>query len=178
MRKLLARTAACAAFAALLVGCSPGQVGTPGQGQSTTPQGAQLAVVTTAKGAEGAKVPPAEPMPACAKPGNAIALPTDFPAQFPFPPGTVISQSQSRTEGRVLNGVAPSDPHSVAVFLSRELPYKGFKTGIGDSEANEAESDYAGYGYQGRWKVRSIQGCPGAVTFTVFAGPVPQPKSP
>jgi hypothetical protein len=98
-----------------------------------------------------------------------VSLPADFPSAFPFPPGTVITASEQRNGGRIISAMAPWDVKSVAASLFHDLPASGFQNGKGDSELNEAEAAYAGAGYMGRWKVRSVPGCPAAVTIQVFA---------
>jgi len=67
-----------------------------------------------------------------------------------------------------VTGVVPATAHATAVFFSRALPQAGFRQAFGESEANEAESDYAGQGFQGRWKIRDLAGCSGVATLTLL----------
>ena len=114
----------------------------------------------------------AQTMPACAGLLSPVALPASgFPSGFPFPPGTVVTKTEARSGGQLVTGVIPSNAHDVAVYFEQQFPTKGYKTGQGDSERGEAEALWVGEGYQGRWKVRDVQGCTGATTLTVFAGP-------
>jgi hypothetical protein len=61
----------------------------------------------------------------------------------------------------------PAELKAAAAFFLRELPAAGFTLGMGDGELDEAESTFSGNGYQGHFKVHSIQDCPGAVTLSV-----------
>jgi len=108
--------------------------------------------------------------PACSKPGPAVPVPSDFPQSFPLPPGSVVTSSQQMTGGWAITAMTPWDVQTVAAFLAHDLPTAGFMNGRGDAENNEAESIFAGQGYMGRWKARSLANCPAAVTLTVFAG--------
>jgi hypothetical protein len=110
-------------------------------------------------------------LPACVKVAQTIAMPPEFPANFPLPPGTVITSREDRSGGRtIINTVVPSlDVKGVAGFFEQALPKAGFKITDGESEPGDAEANYEGNGYKGRWKVSSIDGCPGAVTLTVLA---------
>lgn len=105
----------------------------------------------------------------CANIGTPIALPADFPASFPLPPGTVITGKDAPNGGVLITAVTPFDARSVTVFLERELPARGFKSANGEAEKGEAESSWAGAGFQGRWKVRDAQECAGTATLEVFA---------
>lgn len=109
-------------------------------------------------------------LPACAKAGTPIARPAEFPAAFPLPPGTVITSREDRSGGRIIiNTVVPLNVKGVATFFERELPQAGFKPDKGESEPGEAEAEFDGNGYRGRWKTNDIGGCPGAATLTVLA---------
>jgi len=106
-------------------------------------------------------------LPACAGKVRVAGLPASFPQSFPLPPGTVVTSTRRETAGAVIDGVVPDDLKGAKQFISRELPKAGFKLSGGEAEANEAETDFTGHGVTGRLKVRTIEGCAGAVTLTV-----------
>jgi hypothetical protein len=111
-------------------------------------------------------------LPACAKVVQPIAIPPEFPANFPLPPGTVITARENRSDDRIiLTTVVPAlDVKGAAQFFEQALPKAGFTITEGESEPGEAEANYEGNGYKGRWKVNSIDGCSGAISLTVLAG--------
>lgn len=111
-------------------------------------------------------------LPGCAGTGARIERPSDFPASFPLPPGTVMTSEERRSGGRlIVHMLAPSDAKAVARFFERELPTAGFRLTGGESEPGEAEANYEGSGYIGRWKVQDVDGCPGAVSLDVLVAP-------
>lgn len=107
-------------------------------------------------------------VPACAKVGSTISRPRDLPADFPLPPGTVITSSQNPHPGQLLiAGVIPTDLRGAAVFFTDELPARGYQLGRGDAEQGEAEAPFSGHGFRGKWKVNGILNCANAVTLTL-----------
>jgi hypothetical protein len=176
------RLVSCAALV-VLVGC--GSAASSSGATGTQPTGAPVAVATqptigaasTAVQETSSVAPTAGQgnrgaVPACAKADTTIALPDGFPASFPLPPGTVITSKEERSGGRlIINTVVPGlDVKGVAEFFEQALPKAGFQVTEGESEPGEAEANYAGNGYQGRWKVNAIEGCAGAVTLQILAG--------
>ena len=138
-------------------------ISAPGQADQSTANPA---------GASSSATQAAPALPACATVAQTTAIPPEFPANFPLPPGTVITSHEARSGSRIIiNTVVPSlDVKGVAGFFEQALPKAGFKITDGESEPGDAEANYEGNGYKGRWKVTSIDGCPGAVTLTVLAG--------
>jgi hypothetical protein len=111
---------------------------------------------------------PAPAVPACAQAGSTIPRPSDLPADFPLPPGTVITSSQNPHSGQLLiGGIIPADLRGAAVFFSDELPARGYELGLGDAEQGEAEAPFSGHGFRGKWKVNGILNCPNAVSLTL-----------
>jgi hypothetical protein len=114
---------------------------------------------------------PAEPrvsnLPPCAQAGPPVSLPPEFPKSFPLPPGTVITTSKHAGPTIVLEGFIPMELEKVRRFFVEKLPDAGFRLGRGEVERGEAESRFGGDGVAGFFKIRSIQGCAGALEFTV-----------
>jgi hypothetical protein len=137
---------------------------------TTIPAAATASMLATAAPAATGQAGAA--LPGCAKAETSIPRPAEFPAAFPLPPGTVITAQEARSDNRIIiTTVVPMlDVKGVAQFFERELPKAGFQTAAGESEPGEAEANYEGNGYTGRWKVNEIAGCAGAVTLQVLAG--------
>jgi hypothetical protein len=107
-------------------------------------------------------------LPKCARPAHAVEPPSPFPRAFPLPDGTVFSTVAHYPKLIVVGGRAPLDLVPAARFFVRELPRNGFRLGAGDSEQGfEAESAFAGHGTSGRFKVRVLPACRGAVLLLV-----------
>jgi hypothetical protein len=105
-------------------------------------------------------------LPRCAQPHGQAALPAAL-ARFPLPQGTVLERRQLKYGYAVYSGYVPGAINPVRDFLVGRLPAAGFRLGAGDSEAAEAEAAYFGHGARGRWKVRALYGCPGALTIQI-----------
>jgi hypothetical protein len=107
-------------------------------------------------------------LPRCARPAHAIKPPPPFPRAFPLPKGTVFSTLARYPTQIVVGGRAPLALIPVVRFLIREMPRKGFRLGQGESEPGfEAESGFVGHGVVGRFRVRVLPRCRGAVLFIV-----------
>jgi hypothetical protein len=107
-------------------------------------------------------------LPRCATPAHAIQPPSPFPRALPLPDGTVFSTSVRYPAQIVVGGRAPLELIPAVRFLIRELPRKGFRLGQGESEPGlEAESGFVGHGVVGRFRVRVLPRCRGAVLLVV-----------
>jgi hypothetical protein len=132
-----------------------------------------VVLMALASGCGGSSEPPvtaASPppkLPACVT-AKAVARPPGLPADFPLPPGTVVTASSQPHRGQlVLAGLVPADLQDAASFFDDSLRASGYRQGLGDSESNEAEAPFTGKGFRGKWKVNSIAGCPEAVSLTL-----------
>jgi hypothetical protein len=107
-------------------------------------------------------------LPPCAQAGPAVSLPSEFPTNFPLPPGTMITSSQRSQKGvLVVSGFIPMEFKNTVAFFQSKLPAAGYQLLKGDAEMDEAESTFSGQGFQGKWKVQGILNCSGAVTLTI-----------
>ena len=117
--------------------------------------------------------PAAAKIASCAHAGRARHLPRSFPASFPLPAHSAITASAvlSQGAGARVSGFIPLRTISQArAFFNHQLPLTGFTPMMADSEAGiEAESGFAGHGWVGRWKVRVIPHCRGALAFSANA---------
>lgn len=102
-------------------------------------------------------------LPRCVQPHAAVAA----PARFPLPAGSVLDRRQQEYGYVIYSGYVPGAINPVRDFLVGRLPAAGFRLGAGDAEAAEAEAAYRGHGMRGRWKVRAVAGCPGALTIQI-----------
>lgn len=105
-------------------------------------------------------------LPACVHPARSIATPPGL-AQFPLPRGTVLDGVRRAYGYRIVSGFVPGAINPVRDFLVSRLPGAGYRLGAGDAEVAEAEAAYRGHGVAGRWKVRAVPGCPGALAIQI-----------
>lgn len=128
-----------------------------------------IAMITGCGGSrERAVSAPTTSLPPCAKAGAAVSLPSEFPNDFPLPPGTVITSGQRTEKGvNVVSGFIPMEFKNVVAFFQSKLPAAGYQLLEGDAEMDEAESTFSGQGLHGKWRVNGILNCPGAATLTI-----------
>jgi hypothetical protein len=105
-------------------------------------------------------------LPACVHPQGRLALPAPL-ARFPLPAGAVIERRRLEYGYAIYGGYVPGAVNPVRDFLVSRLPRAGYGLGPGDAEAAEAEAAYSGHGVRGRWKVRAVPGCPGALALQI-----------
>ena len=105
-------------------------------------------------------------LPACVHPQRSLALPAPL-ARFPLPAESVIERRQVKYGYTIYSGYVPGAINPVRDFLVSRLPAAGYRLGPGDAETAEAEAAYSGHRVHGRWKVRAVPGCPGALTLQI-----------
>jgi hypothetical protein len=108
-------------------------------------------------------------LPACVHVQGRLALPAPL-ARFPLPAGSVIERRQLKYGYAIYSGYVPGAINPVRDFLVSRLPSAGYRLGAGDAESAEAEAAYTGHKAHGRWKVRAVPGCPGALTIQIAVG--------
>lgn len=128
-----------------------------------------IAMITSCGGSKESRIStPTANLPPCAKAGPAVSLPSEFPNNFPLPPGTLITSSHRTERGvNVVGGFIPMEFKNVVAFFQSKLPAAGYQLLEGDAEMDEAESTFSGHGFHGKWKINGILNCPGAVTLTI-----------
>jgi hypothetical protein len=149
MRRGTAATVAAAAL--LLAGCGSSGSGSEAKGKDVFEKAADRTV--------------------CVKDATAISTyPTGFPRDFPFPPSTVVYNAQDRgQEGVVLTGVTTLPFKQVLAALNGKAQAAGFKVTSGETEEHDAEANWSGNGYRGRWAIRESGSCAGQTVVQVLA---------
>ena len=111
------------------------------------------------------------PTPVCAdQVPDPATVPEAFPADFPLPDGAVIYGSERRSGGRtIVYAVVDRDVKAVLKQLQDGMKSAGFTLAEGEVEARDAESNWTGNGYTGRWAIREIAGCTEQTSVTVLA---------
>lgn len=145
--------------AASLTGCGAdsGDSSAESAGERTAEQGlTQAADVTTCR--------------ADAKP---IARPygEGFPEGWPFPPRTTVYHYENRgASGSIVTGISSAGFRTVLAFMNHDVADAGFKVESGETEEHDAEAEWAGNGYHGRWAIKESATCPGQTVVQVLAG--------
>lgn len=123
-----------------------------------------------AKAAEEQLAASGAPTPVCSERAHETRVPASFPSAFPLPQGSVVFGSEERSEGRtIVYAVVDRDVKTVLAQLQKEVPGAGFRLTEGEVEERDAESNWSGNGYTGRWAIREVAGCPEQTSVTVLA---------
>jgi hypothetical protein len=101
---------------------------------------------------------------------DAATAPAAFPADFPLPDGAVVYGAERRSGGRtIVYAVVDRDVKAVLKQLQDGMKGAGFTLTEGEVEERDAESNWTGNGYTGRWAIREVAGCTDQTSVTVLA---------
>ena len=102
------------------------------------------------------------PTPVCVDQAKETEIPAAFPSDFPLPDGAKVHATEERSGGRtIVYAVVDSDEKDVLKQLQDAMKGAGFTLTEGEVEEHDAESNWTGNGYTGRWAIREIAGCTG-----------------
>jgi hypothetical protein len=100
------------------------------------------------------------------------SLPVGYPIAFPMPPQTVVYDAEDRgSEGVVVTGVTDLPFKDVLAALNGPAQDAGYKVTNGETEEHDAEANWEGNGYRGRWAIRESASCPGDTVVQVLSLP-------
>jgi hypothetical protein len=98
------------------------------------------------------------------------ALPDGYPEDFPLPPHTVAYDAEDRgEEGVIVTGVTDLPFQQVLQALNGPAQDAGFKVTNGETEEHDAEANWEGNGFRGRWAIRESASCDGEVVIQLLS---------
>jgi hypothetical protein len=110
------------------------------------------------------------PTPVCVDQAKATDVPGSFPPDFPLPEGSVVYAAEQRSGGRtIVYAVVDRDVKAVLKQMQDNVAAAGFKPSEGEVEERDAESNWSGNGFTGRWAIREVAGCTTQTSVTVLA---------
>jgi hypothetical protein len=112
------------------------------------------------------------PTPSCMSSLAPASLPSDgtFPTDWPFPPGTVVTATESVPGGGLaVTAEVGSSFEGVLPFMQHDLEEAGFVATQGEAEHDDAEATWSGNGYSGTWAIKSSETCEGTTLLQVAA---------
>lgn len=96
--------------------------------------------------------------------------PAGFARDFPLPQGAVLTGVQDRgADGVVATALVRASLRTVLAHLNGPAQAQGFKVTEGETEEHDAEANWAGNGYRGRWAIRDSASCPGEVVLQLLS---------
>jgi hypothetical protein len=96
--------------------------------------------------------------------GDAAAVastPDDYPASFPLPDGTVVFHVEDRGEDGVIATGVTATPFADVLAAMNAAQKSGFAITSGETEEDDAEANWTGNGFTGRWAIKKSATCPG-----------------
>jgi hypothetical protein len=96
--------------------------------------------------------------------------PAGFPADWPFPDRTTLYNLEDRgSSGTIATAVTALPFKDVLDFLNGDVADAGYRVESGETEEHDAEAEWEGNGYRGRWAIRESSSCPGETVIQVLS---------
>lgn len=95
-----------------------------------------------------------------------------FPADWPFPPRTTVYNVEDRGgDGTVVTGISSAEFKTILGFMNHRVVDVGFAIEQGETEEHDAEAEWEGNGFRGRWAIKESADCPGETLIQVLSAP-------
>ena len=96
--------------------------------------------------------------------------PDGFPADWPLPEQTTLYNLEDRgSSGTIATAVTSLPFKDVLDFLNGDVVDAGYKIESGETEEHDAEAEWEGNGYRGRWAIRESSSCPGETVIQILS---------
>jgi hypothetical protein len=93
-----------------------------------------------------------------------------FPKDWPFPPRSVVFHAEDRgSDGTIVTAVSATPFKGILHFMNHQVVSAGYKVEKGETEAHDAEAEWKGNGFRGRWAIRESGKCPGQTVVQVLS---------
>ena len=98
------------------------------------------------------------------------SLPAGFPKGFYFPDRTTVFHAEDRgADGVIVTGISRLSLKDVIAAYNGPAQKAGWKITNGETETHDAEANWEGNGYRGRWALKDSASCPGELVVQVLA---------
>lgn len=93
-----------------------------------------------------------------------------FPSAFPMPPRTTVYHVEDRgADGTIVTAISSLPFDRILDFMNHDVVSAGFRHVSGETEEHDAEANWVGNGYQGRWAIRVSGSCSGQTVIQVLS---------
>ena len=100
----------------------------------------------------------------------ATPWPDGFPDDWPFPDRTTAYHVEDRgSDGIIVTAVTGSAFKDVLAFMNKDVSDAGYEVESGETEAHDAEAEWSGNGFHGRWAIRESAQCAGETVIQVLS---------
>ncbi len=105
-----------------------------------------------------------------AKPADLEAVSSDYPTDFPLPDGAVAFNAEDRGgDGVIVTAATDKSLEDVLATLNGPAQDAGYKVTSGETEEHDAEANWEGNGFRGRWAIKESATCDGEVVIQVLS---------
>jgi hypothetical protein len=87
------------------------------------------------------------------------SFPDGYPKDFPMPTGTVVYHVEDRGQDGVIATGVTATPFDDVLKALNNAKQAGFAVTSGETEENDAEANWTGNGYLGRWVIKKSATC-------------------
>lgn len=93
-----------------------------------------------------------------------------FSQDWQFPAQTVVFNAEDRGDtGTIVTAVSVTPFKTILRFMNEDVTGAGFETKQGETEEHDAEAEWEGNGFRGRWVIRESAACPGETVIQVLS---------
>ena len=93
-----------------------------------------------------------------------------FPQDWPFPAQTVVFNAEDRgADGTIVTAVSSLEFAKILRFMNHDVVAAGFHIEEGETEKHDAEAEWEGNGFRGRWAIRESAQCPSETVIQVLS---------
>lgn len=94
----------------------------------------------------------------------------NFPQDWPFPSDAVVYHAEDRgADGTIVTAVTSQPFKDVLEFMNTDVVAAGFGRESGETEEHDAEAEWKGNGFRGRWAIKESADCTGDTVVQVLA---------
>jgi hypothetical protein len=106
----------------------------------------------------------------CVARATAVATtPAGYAKTFPLPQGTVVYHVEDRgADGVIATGVTAT-PFDDVLDAMNAAERAGFHVTSGETEEDDAEANWTGNGFVGRWAIKKSASCPGETVIQLLS---------
>lgn len=106
----------------------------------------------------------------CVADAHAVSsTPDDYPSDFPMPAGVVVFHVEDRgADGVIATGVTDA-PFGEVLRSMNAATSAGYRVTSGETEEADAEANWTGHGFVGRWAIKRSATCPGETVLQLLA---------
>jgi hypothetical protein len=96
----------------------------------------------------------------CVQHATAVSsFPDGYPQNFPMPQGTVVFHVEDRGKDGVIATGITATPFDDVLKAMNDATRAGFTVTSGETEEDDAEANWTGHGYLGRWAIKKSASC-------------------